>query len=188
MTATFWDKRAEKYDCAIKEHDDVYRKTIETTVSLLSSSDTVLEFGCGSGEMAVDIAPFVHRLHGIDTSANMIELANQKARDRQVPNVDFSQMDVFDQGLATNSFSAIVAFNIFHLVGDVSPVLARLNNLLAPGGLLISQTPCLGNRNFAFRFLITILQSVGVAPAILSLTADSLESLVSNANFDIGES
>ncbi len=188
MTAAFWDKRSKKYDDAIKKHDDVYKKTIETSTSLLSSSDIVLDFGCGSGEMSLDIAPQVQRLHGIDTSANMIELANQKARDRRIDNVDFSQMDVFDQGLGTNSFSAIVAFNIFHLVEDVSKVLARLNNLLAAGGLMISQTPCLGDRNFAFRYLITILQKVGVAPAILSLTTDSLESLVSSAHFEIDES
>ena len=169
MTAAFWDKRAKKYDDAIKTHDDVYRKTIEASTSLLSSADTVLDFGCGAGEMSFDIAAQVQRLHGIDTAANMIELANQKARDRRVDNVDFSQMDVFDQGLGANSFSAIVAFNIFHLVEDVSKVLSRLNNLLAAGGLLISQTPCLGDRNFAFRYLITILQKVGVAPAILSL-------------------
>ena len=188
MTAAFWDKRSKKYDDTIKKHDDVYKKTIETSTSMLCSSDTVLDFGCGSGEMSLDIAPQVQRLHGIDTSANMIELANQKARDRRVDNVDFSQMDVFDQVLWTNSFSAIVAFNIFHLVEDVSEVLARLNDLLASGGLLISQTPCLGDRNFAFRYLITILQKVGVAPAILSLTKDSLESLVSGAHFEIGES
>jgi 2-polyprenyl-3-methyl-5-hydroxy-6-metoxy-1,4-benzoquinol methylase len=188
MTATFWDKRSKKYDDAIKKHDDVYKKTIKASTSLLSSSDTVLDFGCGSGEMSLHIATQVQRLHGIDTSANMIELANQKARDWRLDNVDFSQMGVFDQGLETNSFSAIVAFNIFHLVEDVSKVLARLNDLLAAGGLLISQTPCLGDRNFAFRYLITILQKVGVAPTILSLTTDSLESLVSNAHFEIDES
>ena len=172
---------------AIKTHDDVHKKTIETSTSLLSSADTVLDFGCGSGETSLDIAAQVQRLHGIDTSANMIDLENQKARDRRVDNVDFSKMDVFDQRLGTNSFSAIVAFNIFHLVADLDRVLARLNDLLAAGGLLISQTPCLGDRNFAFRYLITILQKVGVAPAILSLTTNSLESLVSSAHFEIEE-
>ncbi len=77
---------------------------------------------------------------------------------------------------------------------DVSKVLARLKDLLAAGGLPISQTPCFGDRNFAFRYLITIFQKVGVAPAVLSLTTilsltmDSLESLVSSAHFEIDES
>ena len=80
MTARFWYKRSSKYDDAIKTHDDVYKKTIETSTSLLSSADTVLDFGCGSGEMSLDIAAQVQRLHGIDTSANMLDLTYQKAR------------------------------------------------------------------------------------------------------------
>ena len=117
----------------------------------------------------------------------MIELANQKAHDRQVDNVVFDQIDAFDQRLIGNSFSAIIAFSIFHLLDDVPKALARLHDLLAAGGLLISQTPCLGERSWFFRSLISLFQKLGIAPPILSLTIAELESLVSSSDFEILE-
>ncbi len=117
----------------------------------------------------------------------MIELANQKARDRQVDNINFNQIDAFDQRLVSNSFSTIIAFSIFHLLDDNPKVLARLNDLLTTGGLLISQTPCLGERSWIFRSFISLAQKVGIAPLIISLTIAELESLVSSSNFKIFE-
>ncbi len=187
MKATFWDKRSKKYDDDIKRHDSLYEKTIDSTKSLLTNSDVLLDFACASGEMSLDLAPHVQRVHGIDLSVNMIELANQKARDRQVDNIVFDQIDAFDQRLEGDSFSAIIAFSIFHLVDDVPKVLARLNDLLAAGGLLISQTPCLGERSWFLRSLIGLLKKLGIAPPILSLTIAELESLVSSSDFEISE-
>ncbi len=187
MKATFWDKRSEKYDDRVKTHDPLYVRTIDSTKSLLTNSDVVLDFACASGEMSLDIARQVQRVHGIDLSVRMIELANQKARDRQVDNVDFYRADAFDQRLVSSAFSAVTAFNIFHLLDDIPKVLARLNDLLAPGGLLVSQTPCLGERSWFFRFLIDLAQKWGFAPPIRSLTIAELESLVSSGGFEILE-
>ncbi len=187
MSAAFWDKRTKHYDDNVKKHDFLYEKTIDRTKSLLSNTDVVLDFACASGEMSLDIAPHVQRVHGIDTSVKMIELANEKARDRQVNNINFDQIDAFDHKLASNSFSAIIAFSIFHLVDDVPKVLARLHDLLGSGGLLISQTPCLGERSWVFQFLILLIQKLGIAPPILSLTTTNLESFLLDSNFEILE-
>jgi ubiquinone/menaquinone biosynthesis C-methylase UbiE len=187
MKETFWDKRARKYDDVVKKHDSVYQKTIESTKSLLTNADMVLDFACASGEMSLDIASHVQEVHGIDLSVKMIELANQKAQDRQEENINFIQADAFDQRLVNNSFSAIIAFSIFHLVDDIPRVLAKLNDLLRPGGLLISQTPCLGERGWIFRSLISLAQKLGLAPTIISLRIAELESLVTSGNFEIIE-
>lgn len=184
----FWDKRAKNYDDKVREHDVSYDRTIEGAKSLLCSSDVVLDVGCASGEMSLDIAPYVKSIHGIDVSGKMIQLARQKALDRQVSNVSFSQGDAIDEGLSRRSFSAIIAFNVFHLLDDVSKTLLRLDELLSSGGLLVSQTPCLGERNWIFRSFISLAQKVGLVPPIRSLTVAELESLVSDAKFGILES
>jgi len=186
-TDTFWDKRSKRYDKNIKKHDSLYEKTIDSTKSLLTNSDVVLDFACASGEMSLGISPHVKEVHGIDLSVKMIELANQKAHDLKVDNIKFNQIDVFDHRLESNSFSAILAFNIFHLVDDAPKVLARINDLLVPGGLLISQTPCLGERGRFFKSLIKLAQKLGLAPTIRSLRIPELESLVSSNNFEIFE-
>ena len=186
--ATFWDGRAAKYDEDIRTHDSLYTRTIAGTTSLLTNSDTVLDLGCGSGEIGLDIARHVHQVHGVDVSRKMIDLANQKARDRGVINVEFGQADAFDQGLAGRSFSAVTAFNVFHLVDDIQGVLVRLHDVLEPGGLLVSQTPCLGERNVFVRALLRVAQWAGFAPPIRSMTFAELESFVSGTGFEILES
>jgi 2-polyprenyl-3-methyl-5-hydroxy-6-metoxy-1,4-benzoquinol methylase len=183
---TFWNKRSRKYEDRIKKRGSVYDKTIDRTRSLLADSDVVLDFGCASGEMTLDMASHVRQVRGIDSSGKMIELAKQKALDRQVDNVTFDQADAFDHDLAESSFSAIVAFNIFHLLDDAPEVLARLRDLLAPGGLLISETPCLGEWSWLLRSLIGLAQKVGFAPTIRSFTVPELESFVSR-EFEILE-
>ena len=188
MQARFWDARAKKYDNDIRRHDSLYAKTIDSTNSLLTNSDVVLDFACGSGEIGLDIAPHIQRIHGVDLSAKMIELADQKVRDRKIGNADFSHTDAFDERLVGSSFSAVTAFNVFHLLDDIPGVLARLHDLLASGGLLISQTPCLGERIWFVRSFLDLAQRLGIAPPIRSLTITELESLVSSGGFEILES
>ncbi len=187
-SAAFWDKRSKQYDDAIRKHEAPFYKTIERTRALLSASDVLLDFGCGSGEFCVELAADVQRAHGIDTSAGMIEIAKEKARDRNIDNAVFDQLNLFDRSLAGRSFSSALAFSIFHLVDDVSTVLARLNDLLEPNGLLISETPCLGERSWFFRSAIGLAQTLGLVPRIHSLSGDKLESLMSANGFEIVES
>ena len=184
---TFWDKRSKKYDDAIRDHDAIYEKRIQKARSLLKGTDVVLDFACATGEISLDVAPHVSQVHGIDLSEKMIELANNKARERQIDNISFGRTDAFDQRLANQSFSAIMAFNIFHLLDDAPKVLDRLHDLLAPSGLLISETPCLGKRNWIIRSLIKFAVFIGLAPMIRDMMVADLESLVSSQNFEILE-
>jgi ubiquinone/menaquinone biosynthesis C-methylase UbiE len=187
MQSEFWDKRAEKYDDAITRHDLQYVRTIDSTTPLLKQSDVLLDLGCASGEICLDLADKVLRIRGIDTSTVMIELARQKARTRNITNVDFSPSDAFDADLAENSFSAITAFSVFHLVDDLPSVLNRLYRLLAPGGLLVSLTPCLLERNWIFRTLVGLAQKSRLAPPIHGLAFDELAPLMIQSGFEIIE-
>ena len=183
----FWDKRSEKYDDSIRA-ESFYDITIVKTKSLLSDTDVLLDFACGTGEMSFDLAKNVKHVHGIDTSGKMIKRAKKKAQDRNIDNVEFTHADVDDNNLSNNSFTKVLAFNIFHLVDDVSKNLNRLHDLLNDGGLLISETPCLGERGWLVRSLIIFAQKIGIAPPILNLTYKDLESLISGSNFAIIES
>ena len=163
------------------------KKTIDATKSRLSTSDIVLDFACASGKISLDLAQYVEHLYGIDVSSNMIELANQKAVNRRVGNVKFDQIDVFDQRLMYQSYAVVLAFNIFHLVEDCPGILARLKDLLLPDGLLISQTPCLGEWRFPKRSLVNLAQTLGLAPRIQGLKFAELETLIAAEGFEIIE-
>jgi ubiquinone/menaquinone biosynthesis C-methylase UbiE len=70
VEATFWDKRSQKYDEKIKKHDFIYRKTIEKTKLHIKSPYKVLDFGCGSGEISLNLLSKVKFIHGIDVPMN----------------------------------------------------------------------------------------------------------------------
>lgn len=188
MTANFWDKQAKRYDNAIRKHEADYHKTIAGVKSLLLASDVVLDLGCASGEYGLDIAPFVRSVHGIDRSSNMIALAAKKAGDRAVANLTFDSVEVFDRSLDAHHFTAVLAFNVLHLVEDIRSVLLRINDLLPTGGLLISETPCLGEIGFLFRSVIVLAQRLNLVPRILRLTVPGLEAAIEGAGFEIVKS
>lgn len=188
MTAEFWDKRAEKYDDAVRAHDTAYGRTVASAKALLSPLDVVLDLGCASGEYSLDIAPFVQRVHGIDTSTNMIALATKKASERSIDNVSFDSVDGFDRSLDAHGHTAVLAFNVLRLVEDVRAVLRRVNELLPAGGLFVSQTPCLGDGSLLFKLYVGVARRMKLAPPVLSLTVLELEAAIRRAGFDIAES
>ena len=71
----FWDNRTDKYDLNIRG-ENFFIPTIEKTKTLLDDSDVVLDVGCATGEIGLEIANSVKHIYGIDTSKMMIDKAN----------------------------------------------------------------------------------------------------------------
>ncbi|MFK7803409.1 MAG: class I SAM-dependent methyltransferase [Anaerolineae bacterium] len=186
QTDNFWDSRAESYDDKIKKGDE-YSKTLFEIKRHLKSSDVVLDFGCASGEFSLDIAADITYLHGIDTSGRMIDLAKKKLQGRRHQNASFSHADLFDESIEKYRYSAVVALNVLHLVDDLPAILDRLTDLLPPGGLLISTTPCLGERRKLLRATINIMSKVGVAPTVSDLTTAGLKQMITESQFELVE-
>ena len=118
----------------------------------------------------------------------MIALATRKARARAIDNATFDAVDVFDRSLEAHGYTAVLAFSVLHLVGDLGSVLRRIHELLPAGGLFVSQTPCLGDWGVLLRGLVTMAQTVKMAPPMLRLTARELERAIGDVGFDIAES
>lgn len=189
MKATeFWDRRARRYRAEIEKHDAAYMKTLQGAKSLLSASDVVLDLGCASGEFALDLAPCVQRVHGIDTSTGMIALAMERAVLRAANNVSFASIDAFDRSLDAHGYTRVLAFSVLHLVQDLPAVLGRIHGLLPAGGLLISETPCFGERGLLLRWFVGVSQKAKLLPPIRCFTVPELEAAVSAAGFEVVES
>lgn len=179
MSSEFWDKHAHKYDAEIQKRDDIYLKSLARTRDFINSGDNILDYGCGSGQIAIDLAPSVGYVHGIDYSAKMIELA--KTKGASIKNVQFSNIDIFHEALMPGSFNAILAFDIIHLVEDPLKILLRVSDLLTKEGLLISMTPCFGDRNLVIRILISLARAFQLIPSIYYYKVNELQALVEEA-------
>ena len=186
VSKNFWDKRAERYDAKLEKGPN-YAARLERAAAVFKDTDNVLDVGCASGEITLDLARHAGQILGIDHSANMVKVANAKAHERGITNARFEQMAPADPRLAEGGFNAITAYSVIHLLDDAPATLARLRDLLAPGGYLITETPCLGDWNIVWRALVRLAMLVGMAPPILCLKAAELESMIAKANFEILE-
>lgn len=144
----FWDKMANYYDRVEKKDELTYIKIIEKTKKYLKINDVVLDYGCGTGLISNEIADNVKVIHAIDISSKMIEIAKKKADGRKIENIDYAHSTIFDERYKRCSFDVILVFYILHLLEDPHKVMQRINELLKPGGLIISATPCMGEKTF----------------------------------------
>jgi 2-polyprenyl-3-methyl-5-hydroxy-6-metoxy-1,4-benzoquinol methylase len=179
----FWDRIAKYFDWVEKKDEPINLKIIEKTKNLINSCDTVLDFGCGSGTAAIAIASSVKKINGIDISSKMIELAKRKAEESKVRNIDFEQATIFDEKFKTESFDVILCFYLLHLLENTSRVMQRINNLLKPGGLIISATPCI--RGTYFGFLLSPISKIGLIPQITTFKITELEKLMTDEDLHI---
>jgi 2-polyprenyl-3-methyl-5-hydroxy-6-metoxy-1,4-benzoquinol methylase len=136
----------------------------------------------GPAPFAYELAPHVRRIHAIDTSAKMIEIAKSKAEQRGFGNVDFAQATVFDPNYEHGAVSVVLAINVLHLLPSTGPAVRRIAELLQRGGLFISATPCLGERmTLGQRGLVrlfAVLTKLGLVPYIKVSDSRELDGLI----------
>ncbi len=186
-SASFWDKRADKYaEQPIKDVAN-YEKTLERTRAYLKPTDRVLEIGCGTGSTALLLAPNVGSILGTDIAPRMAEIGQEKAKRAEVDNARFECATADDLDPAEERFDVVLAFNLLHLLPDIPQVLGRVHALLEPGGTFISKSVCLAEKTRLWGWAIAIMKPLGLAPHVTMLTVEKLEGLIRDAGFEIVE-
>ena len=113
----------------------------------------------------------------------MIDLARAKAREAGVNNVDFEVASVDDLRAASNSFDVVLAHSILHLVPDADRALSKLHEILKPGGLLISSTPCMRDFMLLFRYIGPVGRRLGIMPCVNVFSEAELDRWLSDTGF-----
>ncbi len=189
-SAKIWNLMANGFDEGEKRFEPIHTRIVEKTKNYLNLNDVVLDYGCGTGTKAFEIAGDVKEVLGIDISPKMMEIAETKAVQGKIKNVDFKKTTIFDEGLEMGSFDVIIAFNILHYLEDFQEVMGRINELLKPGGLFISSTECMGEERKLSRIIsfsaLFILTKAG-AVSVRYFKTSELENLITEGHFQILE-
>ena len=184
--ARFWDRISRKYAKDAIADQGGYERTLERTRALLKPDDRVLELGCGTGSTALRLAGDVRSYLATDLSAGMIEIAREKQSVSAIPTLDFQIATAEASILEAGRFNAVLGFNYLHMVRDVPGTLRRIHTLLAPDGLFIFKTPCLGDMNPLLSLvLLPGMRAIGQAPYVSVFRQAELCRLVSSAGFDL---
>ena len=185
QSAAFWDRIAARYAKQPIADEASYEKKLQVTREYLRPDMEVLEFGCGTGSTAILHAPFVKHIQAIDISAKMIEIAKGKAAAQRVENVTFAHSSIDEFADAHQAFDAVLGFSILHLLEDRTVVIAKVYELLKPGGVFISSTMCLGDNMKFIKLIAPVGKLLGLMPLVKVFTTDALHRELADAGFVI---
>ncbi len=105
----------------------------------------VLDFGCGSGDIAAALARDGYRVVGVDPAPGMIAEAVRRYNDRPGDGPEFVVGDEDLLAEWSHRFDAVVCSSVLEYVDDDAHLLSRLAAVLRPGGLLLFSVPHAGS-------------------------------------------
>lgn len=100
--------------------------------------DPVLDVGCGTGRVALDLAARGHEVVGVDADPELVRLLAERARERSLP-VRAVPGDARSLGLGRRFPLAILPMQVAQLLGGEpgrASMLAAMRRHLEPGGML----------------------------------------------------
>jgi ubiquinone/menaquinone biosynthesis C-methylase UbiE len=185
--ARFWDRIARKYARDPIADMSGYERTVERTRHLLRPTDTVIEFGCGTGTTALLLAPHVKHLIATDISNEMITICREKAAAQGVNNLELMAVSAEDAARQGRPVDAALAFSFLHLASDRARIFQHIFQMLKPGGYFISKTPCLSEMNPLLRVAIPPMRWIGKAPRVAFFSARALVTDIEAQGFTVVE-
>ncbi len=134
---TDFDDRAATWDDdpgRVRVARDVARAIVQS-LSPTSSHD-VLDVGCGSGLVTLQLQPFVRTILGVDGSEGMLNVLRAKIKNQGLKNVLTQRVDLEHGAAIQGVFHIIISSMMLHHVSEPGPLIAQLAGLLHPGGRL----------------------------------------------------
>ncbi len=104
-------------------------------LGLLPREWVVADVGCGTGNAAEVLAPYVREVVAVDQSGPMLEAARKRLAD--VKNVRFADGPIEALPLADASVDAAVCVLVLHHVRELADGLSELFRVIRPGGRLL---------------------------------------------------
>ena len=111
------------------------RFELSAALALLPADATVVDLGCGTGEMLAEVAPFAGRVIGVDDNTAMLKSARR--RTAAFENVALRQGTLDAVPLDDGSCDAALCVLALSYTSDPAAVVAEAGRILKPGGRLV---------------------------------------------------
>lgn len=142
-------------------------RMVETICGLVADDRPVriLDIGCGDGETLTSLTARLPLAvgHGVDISVPSIAAAEQRRRslpEAHAARLSFRCADVMEDR-PEDRYDVVCMDSVLHLLPrDDATVVAALADLLAPGGVLVHNTPDGGPRNLLLRMVRGALAAI----------------------------
>ncbi len=108
---------------------------LQALPALVDDRWVVGDLGCGTGQVAAALAPFVAQVIAVDRSGEMLHAARRRVRG--AGNVDVRRGDLEALPIANGELDAATLLLVLHHVPDPAAALGEAARVLRPGGRLV---------------------------------------------------
>ena len=127
---------------AIDNADTLRRKAepnlyIRLLNNQLPQTGSILEIGCGTGQLTNLLGLNNRFIVGTDLSLNSLKLAQGFKTSQFIDTAHFIQMDIFHPCFSPKSFDVVLSNGVLHHTADPQKAFAHIVALTKPGGLVI---------------------------------------------------
>jgi ubiquinone/menaquinone biosynthesis C-methylase UbiE len=179
----FWNTFAPRYDRFIDRRVKSYGTLLEKLLHEIGTGSTVLEVAAGTGVVSLRLAEKAGRLYALDLSRAMVVKAKQKARGKNLVNIEFLVDDAYELPFESGTFDAVICSNALHNMKDPATPLMEMRRVLKAGGRVFTPTFCHGE-NMKSKIISKIMSLTGF-PAYHRFTIEGLIRLVERSGFII---
>ena len=110
-------------------------QAVEKLLDILSDKE-ILDFGGGTGLLALPLAKQAKSVTLVDTSEKMLEQARLKAEQQEIKNIHFLEQDLLKNPLK-QEFDLIVVCRVLHHMPDLDEALSLFHQHLRENGQLL---------------------------------------------------
>lgn len=178
-----FDDYADRFETSLVEKLDysVPQKLAELIGKAAGSGvfDTIVDIGCGTGLLGVEIRAFANRLEGFDISQNMLAKAEEKGLYDHLDQADLSlepeASGLFTPTLAQHRAGLVAAADVMMYLGSLETVMPLVSALLAPSGFFAFSVEDAGEEDgFVLRESLRYAHSKSYVTELLERTGFSL--------------
>lgn len=159
-------------------------------LEFFKEDDTVLDAGCGSGNLVLEYAPSVTSIVGIDNNKKCIDFLNAKIREKRLKNASVHHKNLLKKINLDKKFSKIILSEVIEHFSekDVRIVLKNIKNVLEDDGEIIVTTP---NYQSAWPILEKLIDFFSLSPKLwgeqhlIKFTPQKLKKIIEESGFRV---
>ena len=140
--AVIWDKDPGRVQMAQAIADAII------TALKPNGKELVMDYGTGTGNIALRIVPHVHRIIAVDSSKGMLDVLQEKLSHDRISTVEIREWSIGQDPALLPHFDIIVSSMTMHHVRDTAGAAWAFYSMLIPGGRIAIADLDLDNGEF----------------------------------------